>query len=158
MAHMTQLIFVLNFVFLVSVEADGRKRPAVSMIDKDHISTAELEEYEVVIVPDFIISMKNYVEILTSMARHTVCGILHSFFTKDDAAHAGQMIEILEQCGPVVPDALRDLCHTSPMLEWWSFDMLLSIVSFLFFFIVCVLLLASWFSLPENMFCWDLNE
>ncbi|KAH9704365.1 DEAD domain-containing protein [Citrus sinensis] len=82
-----------------SVEADGRKRPAVSMIDKDHISTAELEEYEVVIVPDFIISMKNYVEILTSMARHTVSGILHSFFTKDDAAHAGQMIEILEQCG-----------------------------------------------------------
>lgn len=115
---MSQPIFVLIFFFfLVSVEADGRKRPAISMIDKTHLSTAELEEYEVVIIPDFIISMKNYVEILTGMARHTVSGILHSFLTKDDAAHAGQMIEILEQCGQVVPEALRDLCHTSPMLE-----------------------------------------
>lgn len=83
------------------------------MIDKDQMSTVELGEYEVIIIPDFILSIENYVEILTSMARHTVNGVLHSFMTKEDAPHVGQMIGILEQCGQVVPEALRDLCLTS---------------------------------------------
>ncbi|KAK3228429.1 hypothetical protein Dsin_000310 [Dipteronia sinensis] len=101
-----------------SLDTDRIKRPAVSMVDKDHIDTTELGEYEVVIIPDFVLSIENYVHILTKMARHTVKGVLHSFFTKEgDAPHAGKLIEILEQCGQAVPEALRDLSLTSTMLE-----------------------------------------
>ncbi|KAL5735116.1 hypothetical protein ACOSP7_032977 [Xanthoceras sorbifolium] len=101
-----------------SLDTDVINRPAVSIIDKEHIDTAELGEYDVVIIPDFILSIENYVQILTNMARHTVKGVMHSFFTKDDdAAHAGKLIEILEQCGQAVPEALRDLSLTSTMLE-----------------------------------------
>ncbi|KAE8671853.1 hypothetical protein F3Y22_tig00111881pilonHSYRG00028 [Hibiscus syriacus] len=84
-------------------------RPAVSIIDTEHISSADLGEYDVVIVPDFVPSVNDYVQILTRMARHTVNGMLHSFLTKDDARHAGSLIRILEQCGQTVPEELRNL-------------------------------------------------
>ncbi|KAJ0044413.1 hypothetical protein Pint_05890 [Pistacia integerrima] len=101
----------------ISLDADNRIRPDISIIDEEQISRAELSEYEVVIIPDFVTSITNYVRILTSMARHTVRGVLHSFLTKDDAPHVGELIEILENCGQTVPEALRDLCLTSPMVE-----------------------------------------
>ena len=86
-------------------------RPAVSIIDTERISSTDLGEYGVVIIPDFVLSIDDYVQILTRMARHTVNGVLHSFLTKDDVQHAGPLIEILEQCGQTVPEALRNLCH-----------------------------------------------
>ncbi|GAV58408.1 DEAD domain-containing protein [Cephalotus follicularis] len=94
-----------------SSDSDCRMRPEVSMIDTENISSADLGEYELVIIPDFVLSIKNYVQIVTRMARHTVNGVLHSFLAKDDAPHAGPLIEILEQCGQAVPEALRNLSH-----------------------------------------------
>ncbi|KAJ0103067.1 hypothetical protein Patl1_05953 [Pistacia atlantica] len=108
--------FTLTLIFM-ALDADNRIRPDISIIDEEQISTAELSEYEVVIIPDFVTSIINYVRILTSMARHTVRGVLHSFLTKDDAPHVGELIEILANCGQTVPEALRDLCLTSPMVE-----------------------------------------
>lgn len=99
------------------MDADNRIRPVISIIDEEQISSAELSEYEFVIIPDFVTSIANYVRILTSMARYTVRGVLHSFLTKDDAPHVGELIEILEKCGQAVPEALRDLHLTSPMVE-----------------------------------------
>ncbi|XP_039067288.1 probable ATP-dependent RNA helicase ddx5 [Hibiscus syriacus] len=84
-------------------------RPAVSIIDTEHINSTDLGEYGVVIVPDYVPSVDYYVQILTRMARHTVNGILHSFLTKDDARHAGPLIGILEQCGLAVPEELKNL-------------------------------------------------
>ncbi|GMI80562.1 hypothetical protein like AT2G28600 [Hibiscus trionum] len=92
-----------------SLDCGSRVRPAVSIIDTEHVSSTDLGEYGVVIVPDFVPSVDVYVKILTSMARHTVNGVLHSFLTKDDARHAGPLIGILEQCGQAVPEELRNL-------------------------------------------------
>ena len=84
-------------------------RPAVSIIDTEHISSTDLREYGVVIIPDFILSIDDYVQILTRMARQTGNSVLLSFLTKDDAQHAGPLLEILEQCGQAVPEELRNL-------------------------------------------------
>ncbi|XVE99126.1 hypothetical protein REPUB_Repub03eG0170400 [Reevesia pubescens] len=93
-----------------SLDCGGsRMRPAVSIIDTEHISSTDLGEYNVVVIPDFVISIDDYVQILVRMARHTVNGVLHSFLTKDDAQHAGPLIEILEQCGQAVPKELKTL-------------------------------------------------
>ncbi|KAK8662233.1 hypothetical protein V6N13_091820 [Hibiscus sabdariffa] len=92
-----------------SLDCGSRMKPAVSIIDTEHISSTDLGEYGVVIVPDFVQSVDDYVQILTRMARHTVNGVLHSFLTKDDARHAESLIGILEQCGQAVPEELRNL-------------------------------------------------
>ncbi|KAL4387496.1 hypothetical protein GQ457_09G028170 [Hibiscus cannabinus] len=92
-----------------SPDCGSRMRPAVSIIDTEHISSTDLGEYGVVIVPDFVQSVDDYVQILTRMARHTVNGVLHSLLTKDDARHAESLIGILEQCGQAVPEELRNL-------------------------------------------------
>ncbi|KAK8671565.1 hypothetical protein V6N13_038158 [Hibiscus sabdariffa] len=92
-----------------SPDCGSRMRPAVSIIDTKHVSSTDLGEYGVVIVPDFVQSVDDYVQILTRMARHTVNGVLHSFLTKDDARHAESLIGILEQCGQAVPEELRNL-------------------------------------------------
>ncbi|CAK7325322.1 unnamed protein product [Dovyalis caffra] len=86
-----------------------RRKPMVSVIDVEHISTTNLAFYETVILPNFIPSIDNYVQILTRMARHSINGNLHSFFTKEDAVIAGPLVGILEQCGQAVPEALRSL-------------------------------------------------
>ncbi|XP_050282041.1 DEAD-box ATP-dependent RNA helicase 5 [Quercus robur] len=88
---------------------NSKKKPPVSMINVDQISTANLEEYEIVIIPSFELPIESYVHVLTKMARHTVNGALHSFVTKENSALAGPLIEILEQCGQAVPEALRYL-------------------------------------------------
>ncbi|KAM4071985.1 hypothetical protein ACJW30_11G100500 [Castanea mollissima] len=88
---------------------NSKKKPPVSMITVDQISTANLEEYEIVIIPSFELPIDSYVHVLTKMARHTVNGVLHSFVTRENSALAGPLIEILEQCGQAVPEALRYL-------------------------------------------------
>ncbi|KAH1045899.1 hypothetical protein J1N35_036683 [Gossypium stocksii] len=92
-----------------SLDCGGRMRPTVSIIDTENISCTDLGEYGVVIIPDFVLSIDDYLQILTRMARHTVNGVLHSFLTKDDSRHAGPLIEILEQCGQEVAEELRNL-------------------------------------------------
>ncbi|KAA3481567.1 ATP-dependent RNA helicase DBP3 [Gossypium australe] len=92
-----------------SLDCGGRMRPTVSIIDTENISCTDLGEYSVVIIPDFVLSIDDYLQILTRMARHTVNGVLHSFLTKDDSWHAGPLIEILEQCGQEVAEELRNL-------------------------------------------------
>lgn len=92
-----------------SLDCGGRMRPTVSIIDTENISCTDLGEYGVVIIPDFVLSIDDYLQILTRMARHTVNGVLHSFLTKDDSQHAGPLIEILEQCGQEVAEELRNL-------------------------------------------------
>lgn len=88
---------------------NSKMKPSVSIIDVDQISTANLEEYEIVIIPSFVLPIDSYVHVLTRMARHTINGMLHSFVTKENSALAGPLIEILEQCGQAVPEALRHL-------------------------------------------------
>ncbi|XP_012455566.1 ATP-dependent RNA helicase DBP3 isoform X1 [Gossypium raimondii] len=92
-----------------SLDCGGRMRPTVSIMDTENISCTDLGEYGVVIIPDFVLSIDDYLQILTRMARHTVNGVLHSFLTKDDSQHAGPLIEILEQCGQEVAEELRNL-------------------------------------------------
>lgn len=92
-----------------SLDCGGRMRPTVSIIDTENISCTDLGEYGVVIIPDFVLSIDDYLQILTRMARHTVNGVLHSFLTKDDSQHAGPLIKILEQCGQEVAEELRNL-------------------------------------------------
>ena len=87
----------------------GRTRPAVSMIDIDQIGATDFSEYECVVLPDLILSIDSYVQILTRMARYSVNGVLHSFFTREDAKLAAPLIKILEQCGQAVPEALRKM-------------------------------------------------
>ena len=91
------------------LDFDSKMKPSVSIIDVDEISTANLEEYEIVIIPSFVLPIDSYVHVLTRMARHTINGMLHSFVTKENSALAGPLIEILQQCGQAVPEALRHL-------------------------------------------------
>ncbi|XP_028780424.1 probable ATP-dependent RNA helicase ddx5 [Neltuma alba] len=100
-----------------SVDSDSRTKPAVSLIDFEHISTADIGKYDIVILPSFVPSIERYTHILTRMARHSVNGVLHSFLTKGDTKHVGPLIEILEQCGQQVPEALRNLRVTRNMME-----------------------------------------
>ncbi|PRQ56294.1 putative RNA helicase [Rosa chinensis] len=99
-----------------SMELKGKMKPAVSMIDADQIHTSELGEYECVVIYDCTLSIESYVRILTNMARYTVNGVLHTFFTTEDAKLAGPLIKILEQCGQSVPEALRKMSVSSAIL------------------------------------------
>lgn len=90
----------------------------MTIVNKDHIHTTELQDYEEVIILGFVPSIIEYLQILTSMARQTVYGKLHSFFTEEDAPpYSAELIEILEQCGQAVPDGLRDACPASPISD-----------------------------------------
>ena len=68
------------------LDFDSKMKPSVSIIDVDQISTANLEEYEIVIIPSFVLPIDSYVHVLTRMARHTINGMLHSFVTKENSA------------------------------------------------------------------------
>ncbi|KDP45031.1 hypothetical protein JCGZ_01531 [Jatropha curcas] len=92
-----------------SPDLDCRMKPTVSVINTQDIDTSDLGVYEIVILPNFVLSIDNYIQILTRMARYTIHGILHSLLTEEDAMLAGPLIEILEQCGQPVPEALRTL-------------------------------------------------
>ncbi|KAF2286598.1 hypothetical protein GH714_022026 [Hevea brasiliensis] len=100
-----------------SPDSDCGRKPTISMINAEQISTADLGIYEIVILTNIVLSIDTYVQILTRMARHTTHGVLHSFLTEEDALLAGSLVEILEQCGQAVPEALRTLHIRSSMLE-----------------------------------------
>nr|XP_025687401.1 uncharacterized protein LOC112789642 isoform X2 [Arachis hypogaea] len=97
------------------VDSNSRSGPVVSAIDLEHLSTAEIGRYDVVVLPSFVPSMDTYIHILTKMARESVNGVLHSFLTAEDGELAGQLISILEQCEQEVPETLQDLHHKSEM-------------------------------------------
>lgn len=118
MVHKLKLV---SFFVFASPDADNRMRPDIPVIDEEHISLAELLEHEVVILPEFVTSMENYVQILTSMARHSVRGILHSFLTKQDAAHVGELIEILGKFGHSISKRLMPyITHAGIMEFCWK--------------------------------------
>ncbi|KAF5446255.1 hypothetical protein F2P56_031893 [Juglans regia] len=96
---------------------NSKMKNEVSMINMEQIKTTDLEEYCLVIIPNFVLPIDSYVHVLTRMARHTVNGALHSFLTEENAAIAEPLTDILEQCGQAVPEALRDLCLTSSTRE-----------------------------------------
>jgi hypothetical protein len=104
------------FAFL-SLDTNIRMKPVVSVINVERISTTNLAFYETVILPNFVPSIDNYVQILTRMARHSIKGNFHSFLTKEDALIARPLMGILEQCGQAVPEALRNLHLTSSVPE-----------------------------------------
>lgn len=98
------------------MEVDSERMLTVSMINEDEISATGLEQYEVVILSDFVISIDNYTQILKRMARCTAHGILKTFLQHDTKAPlAASLSELLEQCGQPVPESLRKLCRTSPV-------------------------------------------
>ncbi|KAG2672328.1 hypothetical protein I3760_13G035300 [Carya illinoinensis] len=96
---------------------NSKMKNEVSMINMEQIKTTDLEEYDLVIIPNFLLPIDSYVHVLTRMARHTINGALYSFLTKANAAIAEPLTDILEQCGQAVPEALRDLCLTSSTRE-----------------------------------------
>lgn len=100
-----------------SLDTNIRMKPVVSVINVERISTTNLAFYETVILPNFVPSIDNYVQILTRMARHSIKGNFHSFLTKEDALIARPLMGILEQCGQAVPEALRNLHLTSSVPE-----------------------------------------
>lgn len=79
----------------------------VSVIDINHMDEADLGEFQVIIISDFVPAIDTYVHILTRMARHSVNGVLHSFFTEKDSSLANSLIDILQQCGEMVPESLK---------------------------------------------------
>ena len=83
----------------------------------DLIITADIGKYDVVVLPNFVPTMDKYIHILTKMARHSAHGVLYTFLTKEDSKLAGSFIEILEQCGQLVPKALQNLCLISDMVD-----------------------------------------
>lgn len=111
---MHKLMFYIHCLF--REESGDKTRRAVSVIDIDQIGTTDFSKYDAVIILDFVLSIDNYVQILTRMARYTVNGVLHSILTDEDAGIAGPLIEILEKCEQVVPNALRNMNVTSSMV------------------------------------------
>lgn len=102
---------------LCSEDTNSSKKPAVSMIDLEEITTADIGKYNIVVLPSFVPSIDSYAHVLTKMARHSVNGVLLSFLTKEDTKLAGPLIEILEQWRQTVPEALQNLHLTSNMME-----------------------------------------
>ena len=111
------IILFAHVVFHYSVDSNSRLGPVASVVDLEHIFTADMGQYDVVVLPSFVPSMDTYVHILTKMARESVNGVLHSFLTEEDKELAGQLIGILEQCEQEVPQTLQVLHHASDMKD-----------------------------------------
>ncbi|KAF3514471.1 hypothetical protein F2Q69_00010137 [Brassica cretica] len=81
------------------------------LIDIEQFDSTEMKNFETVLLPDFVPSFQTYVEILTSMARDSVRGVLHSFVTEEEdvSGLAGSLVNVLEDCGQCVPDSWRNL-------------------------------------------------
>lgn len=84
----------------------SEKVTEVTVKDNENVLKSDVEEFEIVMFVD-LPSIEVYVEILTRIARHAVTGVLHSFFCKADAALSQPLINVLEQCGQMVPEVLR---------------------------------------------------
>lgn len=81
------------------------------LVDIEQLDTTVMRDFETVLLPDFFPSIEIYTQILTSMARKSVHGVLHSFITEKEAAsyRAGPLVTILEDCGQNVPDPWRNM-------------------------------------------------
>nr|DAD48678.1 TPA_asm: hypothetical protein HUJ06_018615 [Nelumbo nucifera] len=74
-------------------------------------------ETSLVVIIDFLPSIDEYIDILTRMLRHTVNGVLHSFFYLEDPQLVKPLVEILEQCDQTVPKAPRNLYDSKSTLD-----------------------------------------
>ncbi|XP_009106885.1 ATP-dependent RNA helicase DBP3 [Brassica rapa] len=81
------------------------------LIDIEQFDSTGMNNFETVLLPDFVPSFQTYVEILTSMARDSVRGVLHSFVTEEEdvSGLAGSLVNVLADCGQCVPDSWRNL-------------------------------------------------
>lgn len=80
---------------------------AVSVVTKEQICKVDVGELETIAFVDLPTSIDEYTQVLGRMARRSVHGVLHSFYSKADASFAGSLINVLEQCQQVVPESLR---------------------------------------------------
>ncbi|XP_010557299.1 PREDICTED: probable ATP-dependent RNA helicase ddx5 [Tarenaya hassleriana] len=95
---------------ILEVKKSGK--PSACLIDLEQLDDATgIEEFESVVLPDFVPATETYVEILTKMARQSVQGLLQSFLTENEASSSAgsSLVKVLEECGHVVPEALRNL-------------------------------------------------
>ncbi|THU50201.1 hypothetical protein C4D60_Mb06t17610 [Musa balbisiana] len=76
----------------------NRKALRVFATDCESLHEEDLEEFGTIIFMDLPTSIEDYLHVLTTMARHSITGALHSFFCKGDAARAQPIVEILMQC------------------------------------------------------------
>ncbi|KAH0449552.1 hypothetical protein IEQ34_020244 [Dendrobium chrysotoxum] len=90
-------------------KTNGEKSGSVMVKDLDNLLDFPMDKFEIVMIVDFPSSIKDYNAILTKIARHTLVGVLHSLFSTVDAPLAESLIEVLEQCGQVVPPFLKSL-------------------------------------------------
>ncbi|XP_026397637.1 uncharacterized protein LOC113293087 [Papaver somniferum] len=99
-------------------DLNSEKKVIVCVTDLDEVGRmTNMGEFEVVIMISLPPSINNYVSILTRMARRTVNGVLHSLFSlQEDANLAGPLIEILEQCGQIVPVPFGNYLYSSSLL------------------------------------------
>ncbi|XP_020581504.1 ATP-dependent RNA helicase DBP3 [Phalaenopsis equestris] len=90
-------------------KTNGEKSGTVLIKDLNDLHDLHMDKLEIVIIVDFPSSIMDYIAVLTKVARHTLVGVLHSFFSTVDAPLAPSLIEVLEQCGQVAPEFLRSL-------------------------------------------------
>ncbi|VVA93021.1 unnamed protein product [Arabis nemorensis] len=92
-------------------EVKKSRKPMARLIDIEQLDTTVMRDFETVLLPDFVPSIDTYIQILTSMARDSVHGVLHSFLTQKVAASypAGPLVNVLEDCGQNVPEAWRNM-------------------------------------------------
>ncbi|CAH2060251.1 unnamed protein product [Thlaspi arvense] len=111
--------------FSVSANSDSNisevkksRKPLARLIDIEQLDTTVMKDFETVLLPDFVPSLDTYVQILTSMARDSVHGELHSFLTEKEAVSypAGLVVNVLEDCGHKVPEFWRNM-DTSSMSD-----------------------------------------
>ncbi|CAA7017734.1 unnamed protein product [Microthlaspi erraticum] len=94
-----------------SEEIKKSKKPVARLVDIEQLDTRAMRDFETILLPDFVPSFATYVQILTSMARDSVHGVLHSFLTEKEAAKypAGPLVNVLEDCGQSVPEVWRNM-------------------------------------------------
>ncbi|AEC08147.1 unnamed protein product [Arabidopsis thaliana] len=92
-------------------EVKKSRKPVAHLIDFEQLDTTVMRDSETVLLPDFFPSIEIYTQILTSMARESAHGVLHSYITEKDAAsyQAGPLVNVLENCGQNVPDRWRNM-------------------------------------------------
>ncbi|ESQ51342.1 hypothetical protein EUTSA_v10016555mg [Eutrema salsugineum] len=96
-------------------ELKKSRKPLARLIDIEELDITVMSDFETVLLPDFVPSFETYVQILTSMARDSVHGVLHSFLTEKEAVSypAGSLVNVLEDCGQIVPEPWRNMYASS---------------------------------------------
>ncbi|KAL1206971.1 DEAD-box ATP-dependent RNA helicase 5 [Cardamine amara subsp. amara] len=94
-----------------TLEVKKSWKPLARLIDIEQLDNTEMKDFETVLLPDFVASTETYVQILRSMARYSVRGVLQSFITEKEAEayRAESLVNVLEDCGQNVPDPWRNM-------------------------------------------------